>query len=58
MTIIFYAESIIQKQHVNERHLPGHYPILGTFAHYRKKQSYGRMIDLQWALKHIALKYI
>jgi len=25
MTIIFIAEAIIQKQHVNERHLPGNY---------------------------------
>jgi len=30
-------------------------PILGSFADYRKKQSYNRMIDLHWALKHIAL---
>jgi len=31
---------------------------LGSFADYRKKRSYNRMIDLHWALKHIALKYI
>jgi len=30
-------------------------PILGSFADYRKKRSYNRMIDLHWALKHIAL---
>jgi len=33
-------------------------PILGSFADYRKKRSYNRMIDLHWVLKHIALKYI
>ena len=31
-------------------------PISGSFADYRKKWSYSRMIDLHWALKHIALK--
>jgi len=31
-------------------------PILGSFVDYRKKRY--RMIDLHWALKHIALKYI
>jgi len=30
-------------------------PILGSFVDYRKKRSYNRMIDLHWALKHIAL---
>jgi len=33
-------------------------PILGSFADYRKKRSYNRMIGLHCALKHIALKYI
>jgi len=33
-------------------------PILGGFVDYRKKWSYNRIIDLHWALKHIALKYI
>jgi len=33
-------------------------PILGSFGHYREKRSYHRIIDLYWALKHIALKYI
>ena len=33
-------------------------PILGSFVDYRKKRSHNRMIDLHWAVKHIALKYI
>jgi len=33
-------------------------PILGSFAGYREKQRHNRMIDLRWASKHIALKYI
>jgi len=33
-------------------------PILGSFVDYRKKRSYNRVIDLHWASKHIALKYI
>jgi len=32
--------------------------ILGGFVEYRKKQSYNRVIDLHWALKHFSLKYI
>jgi len=33
-------------------------PTLGSFADYRKKRSYNCIMDLHWALKHIALKYI
>jgi len=33
-------------------------PILGSSAGYRKKWSHYRMIDSDWTLKHIALKYI
>jgi len=33
-------------------------PILGSFSHFRNKRSYNRMMDLHWALMHIALKYI
>jgi len=57
MKDLFIAKAAIQKQHVNERHLPGHYPILGSFADYRKKRSYNCMMDLHWTLKHVALKY-
>jgi len=32
--------------------------ILGSFVDYRKKRSYNPLIDLHWALKHFALKYI
>jgi len=31
-------------------------PILGSFVDYCKKRSYILMIDLHWALKHIAPK--
>jgi len=58
-TDLFIAEATIQKQHTNETHLPVHYtPILGSFVDYRKKRSHNRMIDLHWALKHIAPKCI
>jgi len=33
-------------------------PISGSFADYRKKRSYNRMIDLHWASNRITLKYI
>jgi len=33
-------------------------PILGSFADSREKRSYNRVIDLHWALKYFALKYI
>jgi len=33
-------------------------PIVGCFVDYRKKRSYNSTIDLHWALKQIALKYI
>jgi len=56
MKDLFIAEATIQKQHVNERHLRD--TILGSFVDYRKKRSYNRVIDLHWALKHFALKYI
>jgi len=32
--------------------------ILGSFADYRKKRSYNRMIDLHWAFKPYCPKYI
>jgi len=40
---------------MDERHLQNTTPILGSFVDYHKKRSYNRMIDLHWALKHIAL---
>jgi len=55
---LFIAEVSIQKQHVNQKHLPGHYSHLCSFVDYLKKRSYNRTIDLHWALKQIALKYI
>jgi len=33
-------------------------PTLGSLADYRKKWPYNRMIDVHWALQHIALKCI
>jgi len=56
MKDLFMAEATIQKQHV--RICQDTTPILGSFADYRKKRSYNRMIDLHWASKHIALKYV
>jgi len=32
--------------------------ILGSFADYRKKRSFYRMIDSHWVLQHFALKCI
>ena len=58
MKDLFIAEATIKKQHVNERHLPDTIPILVSIPDYCKKRSYNRMIDLHWALKHIALKCI
>ena len=58
MKNLFIAEATIQKQNVNERHLPRHYSILVSSAGCREKQSHNRMIDSHWALEHIALKYV
>jgi len=37
MKNLFTAEAAIKKQNVNERHLPEHYPILGSFVGCREK---------------------
>jgi len=44
---LFIAEATIQKQNVNERHLPGHYTdfTVSSSAGDREKQSHNRMID-------------
>jgi len=56
---LFIAEATIQKQHVNERHLPGPYSHFWySFVDYREKQSHNRLIDSHWVLKHIAVKFI
>ena len=52
MKDLFIAEATIAEGDIAEA------PILGSFADCCKKWSYNRMIDLHWALKHIALKYI
>jgi len=55
---LFIAEATIQNNTWMKGICYDTTPILGSFADYRKKRSYNRMIDLHWAFKHIALKYI
>jgi len=55
---LFTAEATLQKQHVKKGICQDTIPVLGSFADDRKKRSHNRMIDLHWALKHIALNYI
>jgi len=59
MKELFIAEAIIQKQHVKKGICQDTTPVsVKALLAIVKKRSHNRMIDLHWALKHVALNYI